>query len=142
MLFEGYTDGATRQVTAGRMRTGDVGHLDDQGRLFVDGREDDMIVSGGENVFPEEVEDLLVRHPGVADAAVVGVPDAEYGQRLAAYVVPAPGASPTESELRAYVREHLARHKVPREVAIVDTLPRNPTGKLVRRRLPGVEDRS
>lgn len=138
LLFEGYTDGATKQVSRGLMRTGDVGHLDVAGRLFVDGREDDMIVSGGENVFPEEVEDLLVRHPAVADAAVVGVPDAEFGQRLAAFVVPAPGASPTEAELRAHVRDHLARHKVPRDIEIVDALPRNPTGKLVRRRLaPG-----
>jgi acyl-CoA synthetase (AMP-forming)/AMP-acid ligase II len=135
MLFEGYTDGATKQVSDGLMRTGDVGHFDAAGRLFVDGREDDMIVSGGENVFPEEVESLLVRHPDIADAAVVGVADPEFGQRLAAYVVPVPGASPTDTELRAYVRDHLARHKVPRDVTIVDSLPRTTTGKLLRRAL-------
>jgi fatty-acyl-CoA synthase len=119
------------------MSTGDVGYLDEESRLFVVGREDDMIVSGGENVFPEEVEQLLLEHAGVADAAVVGVSDPEFGQRLEAYVVPAPGASPTADDLRAYVRDHLARHKVPREVVFVDELPRNPTGKVVRRLLPG-----
>ncbi len=135
MLFEGYTDGATKQFSGGFMQTGDVGHVDTEGRLFVDGREDDMIVSGGENVFPEEVEDLLVRHPAVSDAAVVGVPDDDFGQRLVAYVVSSPGVSPTAAELRDYVRDHLARHKTPRDVLIVDELPRNPTGKLLRRRL-------
>lgn len=137
MLFEGYTDGATKPVTGGLMSTGDVGHFDREGRLFVEGREDDMIVSGGENVFPGEVEDLLLEHAGVADAAVVGVPDSEFGQRLKAYVVPVPGASPTADDLRAHVRDHLARHKVPRDVELVDALPRNSTGKLVRRLLPG-----
>jgi fatty-acyl-CoA synthase len=137
MLFGGYTDGGTKSVTRGLMSTGDVGYLDAEGRLFVEGREDDMIVSGGENVFPEEVEHLLLEHAGVTDAAVVGVPDSEYGQRLKAYVVPAPGASPTADELRAYVRDHLARHKVPRDVELVDELPRNTTGKVVRRLLPG-----
>ena len=137
MLFGGYTDGATKQVTRGLMNTGDVGYVDAEGRLFVEGREDDMIVSGGENVFPEEVEQLLRDHAGVTDAAVIGVPDSEYGQRLKAYVVPAPGASPTADDLRAYVRDHLARHKVPRDVELVDEIPRNTTGKIVRRLLPG-----
>jgi acyl-CoA synthetase (AMP-forming)/AMP-acid ligase II len=137
MLFGGYTDGGTKRVTRGLMSTGDVGYLDEKGRLFVEGREDDMIVSGGENVFPEEVEHSLLEHAGVADAAVVGVPDSEYGQRLKAYVVPAPGMSPTPDDLRAYVRDHLARHKVPRDVELVDELPRNSTGKLVRRLLHG-----
>ena len=137
MLFRGYTDGGTRPVTRGLMSTGDVGYLDEGGRLFVEGREDDMIVSGGENVFPEEVENLLLEHAGVADAAVVGVPDSEFGQRLATYVVLAPGVSLTADDLRAYVRDHLARHKVPRDVVLVDELPRNPTGKVVRRLLSG-----
>ncbi len=137
MLFAGYTDGGTKTVSRGLMSTGDVGYLDDERRLFIEGREDDMVVSGGENVFPGEVEHLLLEHAGVADAAVVGVPDPEFGERLEAYVVPAPGASPTADELRAYVRDHLARHKVPRAVLLVDELPRNPTGKVVRRLLPG-----
>ena len=137
MLFGGYTDGGTKRVTRWLMSAGDLGYLDEKGRLFVEGREDDMIVSGGENVFPEEVEHLLLEHAGVAYAAVIGVPDSEYGQRLKAYVVPAPGASLTADDLRAHVREHLARHKVPRDVELVDEIPRNTTGKLVRRLLHG-----
>ena len=117
------------------MCTGDVGHFDEHGRLFVDGRDDDMILSGGENVFPQEVEELLVIHDAVADAAVFGVPDQDFGQRLAAFVVPPAGPSTTEDELQAYVRERLARYKIPREIAFVEQLPRTSTGKLQRRRL-------
>jgi fatty-acyl-CoA synthase len=142
MLFSGYTDGRTRALSRGFMSTGDVGHFDAEHRLFVDGREDDMIVSGGENVFPEEIEDLLLEHPDVADVAVVGVPDPEFGERVAAYVVPAPGASTDPPDLRAYVRDHLARYKVPRDVMLVDELPRNATGKVVRRLLPGGGERA
>ncbi len=123
MLFEGYTGGGTKQVIDGLMSTGDVGHFDEAGRLFVDGRDDDMILSGGENVFPQEVEELLAGHDAVADAAVFGVPDKDFGQRLAAFVVLKPGASATEEELQAYVRERLARYKIPREIAFVEQLP-------------------
>lgn len=136
MLFDGYTGGGGKEIVGELMSTGDVGHVDAAGRLFVDGREDDMVVSGGENVFPGEVEDLLARHPAVADVAVVGVPDPTFGQRLKAFVVPSPGAALTEDEVRAYVRESLARFKVPREVEFVGTIPRNPTGKILRDRLP------
>lgn len=135
LQFEGYTGGGSKEVVDGLMSTGDVGHLDAEGRLFIDGRDDDMIVSGGENVFPREVEDLLVDHPEVAEAAVVGVPDDEFGQRLAAYVVPARGVELDPEHLRAHVREHLASYKVPRDVHVVDELPRNATGKVLRRRL-------
>jgi acyl-CoA synthetase (AMP-forming)/AMP-acid ligase II/NAD(P)-dependent dehydrogenase (short-subunit alcohol dehydrogenase family) len=135
MLFDGYTGGGGKEVIDGRMSSGDVGHFDRRGRLFIDGRDDDMILSGGENVFPQEVEDLLLAHPAVADAAVFGVPDPEFGQRLAAAVVLKPGASATEDALRAHVRERLARFKVPREMAFVDALPRTSTGKLQRRKL-------
>jgi fatty-acyl-CoA synthase len=135
MLFGGYTDGVMRPLTRGLMSTGDIGHLDEDGRLFVEGREDDMIVSGGENVYPEEVERSLLEHPGVVDAAVVGVDDSEFGRRLAAYIVLAPGAALTVDDVRTHVRDHLARHKVPRDVVFVSELPRNPTGKIVRRRL-------
>ena len=117
------------------MSTGDLGHLDGRGRLFIDGRDDDMIVSGGENVFPQEVEDLLLARPDVADAGVFGVSDPDFGQRLAAYVVPAPDAAPSEDELRDYVRSRLARHKVPREIRFVDALARTSTGKIKRREL-------
>ncbi|MEO3785806.1 AMP-binding protein [Actinocorallia sp. B10E7] len=133
--FDGYTGGGSRQVLDGLMSTGDVGHFDEDGLLFVDGRDDDMIVSGGENVFPGEIEDLLSSHPGIEEAVVVPVPDAEFGRRLKAFVVPAPGSRLTPEEVREYVRGSLARHKVPRDVVLVDDLPRTPTGKVLRRAL-------
>ncbi|WP_232828186.1 AMP-binding protein [Kribbella monticola] len=138
LVFGGYSDGSSKTVVDGRMSTGDLGHLDAAGRLFVDGREDDMIVSGGENVYPVEVEDCLMSHPGVIDAAVVGVPDEEFGQRLIAYVVPSDDASrdALPDELIEYVRSNLARYKAPRKVVLLNTLPRNATGKVLRRELP------
>jgi fatty-acyl-CoA synthase len=117
------------------MRTGDVGRLDAQGRLFVDGRDDEMIVSGGENVFPREVEDLLAEHEQIADVAVVGVEDAEFGQRLKAFVVPRNGNGLTQEAVQDYVKANLARFKVPREVVFVTELPRNATGKVLKREL-------
>ncbi|MBV9524175.1 MAG: AMP-binding protein [Candidatus Dormibacteraeota bacterium] len=138
MLFEGYTGGGSKDVVDGLMATGDVGHMDDEGLLFVEGRDDEMIVSGGENVFPIEVEELLGGHRAIAEAAVVGVPDEEWGQRLRAYVVKRRGASLSDTAVRDYVRSHLARYKVPRDVVFVDALPRNPTGKVVKRELPDV----
>jgi fatty-acyl-CoA synthase len=110
--------------------------VDRWGRLFVEGREDDMIVSGGENVFPAEVEELLATHPSVLEAAVVGVPDEEFGQRLKAFLVARPGAFVTAEELRKFVHQSLARFKTPREVVFLDELPRNALGKIVRRELP------
>ncbi len=135
MAFEGYTGGGGKDVIDGLMSTGDVGHFDAGGRLFIDGRDDEMIVSGGENVFPREVEDLLADHPGVADAAVIGVPDEAWGERLRAYVVAVDGMEPTEDDLKAYVKENLAGYKVPREVLFLDELPRNATGKVLKRML-------
>jgi fatty-acyl-CoA synthase len=117
------------------MSTGDVGHFDEAGRLFVDGRDDDMIVSGGENLFPSEVEELLITHQAVEEAAVIGVDDDEFGQRLAAFVVPKPGATLTEEQIRDFVRDNLARYKVPRDITFVGELPRNPTGKVLKRAL-------
>ncbi|MGW3353362.1 AMP-binding protein [Nonomuraea rubra] len=119
----------------GLLATGDLGHRDERGLLFIDGRDDDMIVSGGENVFPQEVENVLAGVPGVADVAVLGVPDEEYGQRLAAYVVAAAGVRLSEDELRRVVKEELAGFKVPRDVEFVPSVPRNPTGKVERDRL-------
>jgi fatty-acyl-CoA synthase len=135
MLFEGYTGGGDKDRRDGLMSTGDVGHFDPAGRLFIDGRDDDMIVSGGENVFPGEVEDLLAGMEGVREVAVVGVPDDEFGQRLRAVVSLHPGADVSESQLQDHVRSHLARHKVPREVVWVNALPRNATGKILKREL-------
>ncbi|QIS15073.1 acyl-CoA synthetase [Nocardia arthritidis] len=133
--FEGYTDGRHKQIIDGYMSSGDVGHINEHGLLMVDGRDDDMIVSGGENVFPQEVENLLLERPDIFDAAVVGVDDAEFGKRLRAFVVPEPGQSPDGEEIKTYVKDNLARYKVPREVVFLDDLPRNATGKLLRRAL-------
>ncbi|MET8427124.1 acyl-CoA synthetase [Nocardia sp. NPDC004860] len=131
--FKGYTDGRMKEVIDGYMSSGDVGHFDDRGLLFIDGRDDDMIVSGGENVFPQEVENLLLERPDVFDAAVVGVDDVEFGKRLRAFIVPEPGAKLAPEEIKTYVKANLARYKVPRDVFFLDDLPRNATGKLLRR---------
>jgi fatty-acyl-CoA synthase len=113
-----------------------MGHADDAGRLFVDGRDDDMIVSGGENVFPAEVEELLGTYDGVQEAAVIGVDDEDYGKRLRAYVVLADGADVDEKTLKDHVKSNLARYKVPREIVFIDEMPRNPAGKVIKRELP------
>lgn len=133
--FSGYTGGGGKEVIDGLMSTGDVGHFDDGGRLFVDGRDDEMIVSGGENVFPREIEELLAAHPAIDEAAAVGVADDTFGMRLRAFVVLRPGAALDEEAVQGYVRENLARYKVPREVVFLDQLPRNPTGKILKRQL-------
>ena len=135
LVFGGYSDGSSKTVVDGRMSTGDLGHLDKAGRLFVDGREDDMIVSGGENVYPAEVEDCLMNHPGVVEAVVVGVPDEEFGQRLVAYVVPSGPRAVTPEQLIQHVRANLARYKTPRKIVLVEDLPRNATGKVLRSQL-------
>ncbi|NKZ08330.1 AMP-binding protein [Actinomadura latina] len=137
LRFAGYTGGGGKRILDGLTGTGDLGHLDEAGRLFIDGRADDMIVSGGENVFPGEVENLLGGHPDVADVSVSGVDDEEFGQRLAAHVVRAPGSAVGEDDLKAYVKEHLARYKVPREIRFVRELPRTSTGKVKAGALPG-----
>jgi fatty-acyl-CoA synthase len=133
--FEGYTGGGSKEIVDGLMSSGDVGHFDKNGFLFVDGRDDDMIVSGGENVFPGEVEEQLARHPAVEEAAVIGVPDEKFGQRLRAFVVVRDGHRVSEDELKDHVRENLARYKTPRDVIFLDELPRNPTGKVLKREL-------
>ncbi|MFI7609082.1 AMP-binding protein [Micromonospora sp. NPDC049366] len=135
MLFEGYTSGASRETRDGLLDTGDLGRLNADGLLFVDGRADDMIVSGGENVFPSEVEDLLARLPQVREAAVIGVPDPEFGQRLAAFLALHPGETLDPEAVREYVRHYLARYSVPRDVVFVKYLPRNATGKVLTREL-------
>ncbi|MFE3193595.1 acyl-CoA synthetase [Nocardia sp. NPDC059240] len=133
--FEGYTDGRNKQIIDGYMSTGDMGHYDESGLYFVDGRDDDMIVSGGENVYPLEVENLLAERPDVDEVAVVGVPDEEFGKRLRAFIVPAAGTQPDPQEIKGYVKANLARYKVPRDIVFIDELPRNPTGKVLRRKL-------
>ncbi|MEO6886869.1 MAG: acyl-CoA synthetase [Jatrophihabitantaceae bacterium] len=135
LKFAGYTGGGSKDEIDGLLSSGDVGHFDADGLLFIDGRDDDMIVSGGENVFPAEVENLLVEHPAIADAAVIGVPDEDFGQRLKAFVVVRDGHEVGAAELRDHVKVNLARHKVPRDIEFLDSLPRNATGKLLRGKL-------
>ncbi|BCJ40696.1 fatty-acyl-CoA synthase [Actinoplanes ianthinogenes] len=141
MLFEGYTNGASRTMHDGLLATGDLGHLDADGRVYVDGREDDMIVSGGENVYPAEVEGLLADLPQIREVTVIGVPDHEYGQRLAAYLVLREGETLGPEAVREHVRRHRARFSVPRDVIFLDELPRNATGKVVTREL-GMQGRT
>ena len=133
MVMDGYTTGDGRTVLDGLIATGDVGYIDREGRLFVSGRDDEMIISGGENVFPREVEDLLANHPAVEDVAVIGVRDREYGERLRAFIVLAAGAELDADAVKAYVRENLARFAVPRDVLFVEELPRTATGKVLKR---------
>jgi fatty-acyl-CoA synthase len=133
--FEGYTSGDDKERLGPLVSSGDVGHFDEKGRLFIDGRDDDMIVSGGENVFPREVEDLIAGHHQVEEAAVIGVSDPDWGQRLKAFVVLKPGTDLSEDGVKAYVKHNLAGHKVPRDVIFVSTLPRNATGKVLKSEL-------
>jgi fatty-acyl-CoA synthase len=135
MKFDGYTGGGGKDVIDGLLSTGDVGHFDADGRLFVDGRDDDMIVSGGENVFPREVEDLVADMPEVREATVFGVPDERWGQVLRAVVVLDDGAELSADVLKDRVRGSLAGFKVPRDVEFIDELPRNATGKVLKREL-------
>jgi acyl-CoA synthetase (AMP-forming)/AMP-acid ligase II len=135
LQFEGYTGGGNKDVIDGLMSSGDVGHFDKEGRLFIDGRDDDMIVSGGENVFPQEVEDLLSSHESISEAAVFGVDDEKFGQRLKAVVVTKGSKKISEDEVKKYVKSNLAGFKVPRDVAFVDELPRTSTGKVLKREL-------
>jgi acyl-CoA synthetase (AMP-forming)/AMP-acid ligase II len=135
MSFEGYTGGGGKDEIDGLLSSGDVGHLDAGGRLFIDGRDDEMIVSGGENVFPREVEDLLADHEAVVEVAVIGVEDEEFGQRLKAFVVVAADAEVSGEDLKAHVKAHLAGYKAPREFEFVPELPRNATGKILKKDL-------
>jgi fatty-acyl-CoA synthase len=135
LQMEGYTGGGGKDSLDGLMSSGDVGHFDQEGRLFIDGRDDDMIVSGGENVFPQEVEELIQGHDDVEEVAVFGVDDEEFGQRLKAVVVTKKGKKMSEKDVKAYVKTNLAGYKVPRDVEFIDELPRNATGKILKREL-------
>jgi acyl-CoA synthetase (AMP-forming)/AMP-acid ligase II len=135
LSFSGYTGGDDKERVDGLLSSGDVGHLDEAGRLFIDGRDDDMIITGGENVFPREIEDLLADHDAVAEACVIGAPDEKWGQSLKAFVVLRSGKTLDVQGVKDYVKEHLAGYKVPREVVFLDQLPRNATGKILKREL-------
>jgi acyl-CoA synthetase (AMP-forming)/AMP-acid ligase II len=119
----------------GWLRTGDIGRLDAEGYLFVEGRGDDTIIRGGENLAPAEIEDALLAHPAVASAAVVGIPDEEWGERVVAMVSLRIGALADEGELRRHVHDHLGSMKTPELVAIRDELPQTATGKILRRQV-------
>jgi acyl-CoA synthetase (AMP-forming)/AMP-acid ligase II len=135
LTFDAYTGGETKDVVGDMMDTGDMGYLDRMGRLFIVGRDDDMIVSGGENVYPRAVENALAELPEVADNAVIGVPDEDYGQRLAAFLVPHHGADIEEASVREYLKDKVSRFEQPRDIKIVEKIPRNPAGKVVRNEL-------
>ena len=145
MVFDGYTaDGDStpeaKEVVDGYVNTGDMGHLDDLGRLYVDGRDDDMVVSGGENVFPLEVEHTLGEHPSIGEAVVLGIEHEEFGQVLRAYVTVTSDEPPKDTELRDFLRDRLERFKVPKEFVVLDEFPRNATGKIVRSKLADSDD--
>jgi acyl-CoA synthetase (AMP-forming)/AMP-acid ligase II len=136
LASEGYTGGGGKATVHNMTSTGDMGYLDESGRLFIVGRADDMIISGGENVYPRAVENALAEHPDVADNAVIGVTDERFGHRLAAFVVPHPDSDLDEAALREYLQDRVSRFEQPRDIHIVATLPRNPAGKVLRKELP------
>lgn len=137
--FEGYTGGGKKQIIDGMLSSGDVGYFDERGLLYISGRDDEMIVSGGENVFPAEVEDCISGHPDVVEATAIGVEDKEWGHRLRAFVVKKQNADVDEATIKNHVKDQLAKYKVPREVIFLDELPRNPTGKILKRELRDLE---
>jgi acyl-CoA synthetase (AMP-forming)/AMP-acid ligase II len=136
LTSEGYIGGGAKAVVDNMTSTGDMGYLDESGRLFIVGREDDMIVSGGENVYPRAVENALAEHPDIAESAVVGVPDQRFGHRLAAFIVPRPDSNVDESAVREYLHDKVSRFEQPRDIRIVSSIPRNPAGKVLRNELP------
>lgn len=119
-------------IRDGWLHTGDAGYVDDTGLLYIYDRMKDMVVSGGENVYPAEIESVLYSHPAIADIAVIGVPDEKWGEAVKAVIVPKPGHAPDAAEIIAYARERLAGYKIPKSIDFVETLPRNPTGKVVK----------
>ncbi len=135
VAFAGYTDSGDKERIGGLVGSGDLGRYDAHGMLFVEGRSDDMVVSGGENVYPVEVENVIADRADIDEVAVFGVPDAEFGHRLCAFVVPIDGSQPDADDIKATVRSRLARYKVPRDVVFLDELPRNATGKVMRNKL-------
>ncbi|SPM39307.1 Acyl-CoA synthetase (AMP-forming)/AMP-acid ligase II [Mycobacterium numidiamassiliense] len=132
---DGYIGGGAKAVIDSFTSTGDMGYLDNSGRLYIVGREDDMIVSGGENVYPRALENALSAYPDVAENAVVGVADDQFGRRLAAFIVPRPDIDVDVAALREYLKGKVSRFEQPRDIHIVDTIPRNPAGKVIRKQL-------
>jgi fatty-acyl-CoA synthase len=138
MLVAGYHNdpAATEQsMIDGFFSVGDLARRDASGHFFIEGRKRDMVISGGVNVYPAEVEGVIEQHPDVAEVAVIGVPDREWGERVRAFVVKKAGSELDEATLKAFARERLAGPKVPRDYVFIDALPRNPTGKVLKREL-------
>ena len=135
LTTDGYIGGGAKAVIDRLTSTGDMGYLDNAGRLYIVGREDDMIVSGGENVYPRALENALSAHPDVAENAVVGVPDEQFGRRLAAFVVPRSQSDVGIPALREYLKDKVSRFEQPRDIHLVDSIPRNPAGKVIRKEL-------
>ena len=137
-VMKGYwnkPDATAKSVVDGWFYSGDAGYFDAEGYLYIHDRVKDMIVSGGENVYPAEVENAIFSHPAVADAAVIGVPDERWGEAVKAVVVLKPGAEADAAALIAHCRERIAGYKTPKSVDFIDALPRNPSGKVLRREL-------
>jgi long-chain acyl-CoA synthetase len=122
-------------LKGGWLHTGDAGYLDEEGFLYIYDRVKDMIVSGGENIYPAEVESALYGHPAIADVAVIGVPDERWGEAVKAIVVLKPAQSTSATAIVAYARERIAGYKLPKSIDFVDDLPRNPSGKILKREL-------
>jgi acyl-CoA synthetase (AMP-forming)/AMP-acid ligase II len=133
--YAGQDGGVINPALEGWLPTRDMGWIDADGYIFLAGRKDDMIIRGGENISPAEVEAVLYSHSGVEEAAVVGLPDLEWGQRVAAVVVPRPGAALDETELAAFCRQRLASFKAPQVFSFVDALPKNQMGKVLKKDL-------
>ena len=138
LVMKGYwrdPEASDNSLRGGWLHTGDVGYLDEDGYLFLMDRSHDMIISGGENIYPREIEEILVRHPAVHEVAVIGIPDEEWGEAVKAVVSTVDGGEVTEEELIEFCRDHIASYKKPRSVDFVDDLPRNNYGKIVKREL-------
>jgi acyl-CoA synthetase (AMP-forming)/AMP-acid ligase II len=136
LTFDSYTGGGSKAVVENMTSTDDTGYFDEAGRLFIVGRQDDMIVSGGENVYPHAVENALAEHPDIADNAVIGVPDEHYGERLAAFIIARPDSNIDEAALREYLKDKVSRFEQPRDIAFVEKIPRSPQGKVLQNELP------
>lgn len=136
LLYQGYTDPTMDRPKVGQMMSvGDMGHFDDDGYLYVDSREDDMIISGAENIYPGEIEHILLDHPEIEEAAVIGMTDSEWGEAVKAFVVTAPGSSLSEDDVRIYVKNNLASYKAPKKVEFRQSLPKNQIGKVLKAEL-------
>ena len=136
LTFDSYTGGGSKAVVAGMMSTGDMGYFDEAGRLFIVSREDDLIVLGGENAYPRTIENALAEHADIADNAVIGVPDEDYGERLAAFIVSRPDSNIDEAAVREHLKDKVSRFAQPRDITFVEEIPRNPAGKVLRNELP------